>query len=92
MQKSLLILAALGIAAAPAFAQTTPPPASDQTAAAAKPKTVTKIVCERVRDEETTGSRVGSAPKVCKRVEVPADSAEAQKGKQASSPETQQGH
>jgi hypothetical protein len=92
MQKLLLTLAAFGMTAVPAFAQTTPPPAPGQTAATSKPKTVTKIVCERVRDEETTGSRVGSAPKVCKRVEVPADSAEAQKGKQASSPETQQGH
>lgn len=92
MQKSLLILAAFGISAAPAFAQTTPPPSSDQTAAAAKPKMVTKIVCERVREEETTGSRVGSAPKICKKVEVPADSAEAQKGQQSSTPQSQQGH
>ena len=39
----------------------------------AKPGAVKKQVCERVDAEETTGSRVGDAPKVCKIIEVPAD-------------------
>lgn len=68
MRKLFAALAVLGIATAPAVAQTTPQPAP-----AEKPKTVTKVVCERVNVEETTGSRLGSAPKKCKKVEVPVE-------------------
>jgi hypothetical protein len=44
---------------------------------------VKKIICERVDVEETTGSRLGSAPKVCKTVEVPAPKGGAASGQQA---------
>jgi hypothetical protein len=81
MQKLLLTLTAFGVFAAPALAQTAPNtsavPADPATSTAstpapiAKPKTVTKIVCERVDVEATSGSRLSSAPKICKKVEVP---------------------
>lgn len=70
MRKLLAALAVFGITAAPAMAKT-----ASQSAPAEKAKTVTKVVCERVRVEETTGSRLGSAPKKCKKVEVPAEGA-----------------
>lgn len=92
MQKLLLTFAAFGLSAAPAFAQTTPQPAPEQTTEAAKPKTVTKIVCERVEVEATSGSRLSSPPKICKKVEVPASTADAQKTNQSSIPQSQQGH
>ena len=70
MRKFLPIFAVLGLAAAPAMAQNTAPPAPVE-----KPKTVTKVVCERVIAEEETGSRLGAAPKKCRKVEVPATDA-----------------
>lgn len=36
---------------------------------------IKKTVCERVVIEETTGSRLGSAPKKCRTIEVPAPAA-----------------
>jgi hypothetical protein len=33
---------------------------------------IKKTICERVVIEETTGSRLGSAPKKCRTIEVPA--------------------
>jgi hypothetical protein len=68
MGKLLAALAVFGTTAAPALAQATPQPAPAQ-----KAETVTKVVCERVRFEESTGSRLGPAPKKCKKVEVPAE-------------------
>lgn len=68
MRKYLVVLAIFGAISVPATAQTAP--AADQ-AQSARPQTVKKVVCQRVDDEETTGSRLGSAPKVCKTVEVP---------------------
>jgi hypothetical protein len=68
MFKFVVALAIAGAMSVPALAQTAPA----QPAPAAKPQTVKKVVCQRIDDEETTGSRLGSAPKVCKTVEVPA--------------------
>lgn len=71
MRNLLPLFVVITVAAAPAAAQTT----SSQQPAGDKPKTVTKLVCERVNTEATTGSRLGSAPKVCKKVEVPVEGA-----------------
>ena len=68
MYKSLVVLAIFSTMSIPAAAQTAP---AANPAQAAKPQTVKKVVCQRVDEEETTGSRLGSAPKVCKTVEVP---------------------
>ena len=70
MRKFLPLFAVFAVASAPAVAQSAPQQSVE------KPKTVTKVVCERVSVEETTGSRLGSAPKVCKKVEVPAETAD----------------
>ncbi|MGI8705598.1 MAG: hypothetical protein ACR2JJ_07370 [Sphingomicrobium sp.] len=83
MRKSLAALAVFAISTVPAVAQ-----ASSQTAPVEKPKTVTKVVCERVSIEQTTGSRVRSAPKRCKKVEVLAPSATDEEAQKAHS----QGH
>jgi hypothetical protein len=86
MFKSLVALAIAGAMSAPALAQT----ATAQPAPVAKPQTVKKVVCQRVDVEETTGSRLGSAPKVCKTVEVPVTQGGSASGQQApagSSPE-----
>ena len=71
MRKSLFLLIGFAVSAAPAAAQTAPSKQPLPTEA----KTVTKIVCKRSDAEETTGSRLGSAPKVCKKVQVPAEDA-----------------
>ena len=57
---------------------TTPTPSSavdikSAQAAGSKPKMLSKQVCERVDEEETTGSRVGDAPQVCRTIQVPAE-------------------
>ena len=67
MRKCLALLAILAIPAAPAMAQST----TQTQPAAEKPKTVTKVVCERIRSDRT-GSRTGPTEKVCKKVEVAA--------------------
>jgi hypothetical protein len=67
MHKSLVVLAILSAMSVPAAAQTAP----SNPAQPAKPQTVKKVVCHRVDVEQDTGSRLGSAPKVCKTVEVP---------------------
>ena len=72
MPKLLPLFAVFAVTAAPAIAQN----AVSHQPAAAKQKMVTKVVCERVHVEEETGSRLGAAPKVCKKVEVPADGAD----------------
>jgi hypothetical protein len=81
MQKLLLIVAAIGVAAVPASAQTLMTPdvsAANQTVAnqavanaAPKPKTVQKRVCEKVEVERSTGSRLSSTTRICKTIEVP---------------------
>lgn len=77
MHKSLVALAVLGLFSSPATAQTAPqPPAPAANVPPAAPapaaNTVKKVVCHRVVIEETTGSRLGTAPKRCRTIEVPA--------------------
>jgi hypothetical protein len=67
MFKSLVVLAALSTMSSPAFAETTPPAQSQNSAGA--PQTVKKRVC--YQEEEDSYSRLGGR-KVCKTVEVPA--------------------
>ena len=89
MFPSVIVLALLGAANGQAFAQAqTPPappapnaaPATPVVAAENKPQTVKKVVCRRVDAEETTGSRLGSAPKVCKTIEVPIEAGKGERG------------
>lgn len=68
MRKSLSAFAVLTLAASPALAQTVPAEAQP----APEVKTVKKTVCQRIEVEGETGSRLGSATKVCKTIEVPA--------------------
>jgi len=77
MHKSLVSLFVLSVFASPAAAQSAPQPRAPAAGVtlpvpAATAKTVKKVVCERVVIEETTGSRLGSAPKRCRTIEVPA--------------------
>jgi hypothetical protein len=71
MSKALFVLGILGAMSSPAMAQTVPANPQSGTAATPKPQTIKKKVCQRIDDEETTGSRLGSAPVICKIVEVP---------------------
>ena len=71
MLKLVPLFAVLSVAATPAVAQTTTPPA--QPAEQAQPKTVKKVVCKKIVEERSVGSRLNSTTKVCKTVEVPAD-------------------
>jgi len=80
---------ALGLASA-AAAQTAQPQSAPAPAPQAKPQTVKKVVCQRVDDEETTGSRLGSAPKKCKTIEVPV-SASGGNGGGSNSPSPERG-
>lgn len=91
MSKYLIALAIAGAMSVPAAAQTAPQPPASQPQAA-KPQTVKKVVCERVDVEETTGSRLGSAPKKCKTVEVPAPRSGGSNGQQAPAPATSNGN
>lgn len=80
MQKLLVILAALGVIAAPAVAQNAQaaqqPESQPQTVPTEKPKTVKKVVCKRIEEEKSIGSRLSSTTKVCRTVEVPAPQAQ----------------
>jgi hypothetical protein len=69
MRKFLPAFAAFAVAATPAIAQTVP----TQPAPEAKAKMVKKKVCQTIKADRDTGSRLGSTTKVCKVVEVPAD-------------------
>jgi len=73
MQKTALVLVAFAVAAAPAIAQTAQP-GQIEAAAAAEQKVVKKVVCQKIEEDRTTGSRLGSTGKVCKTVKVPVDS------------------
>ena len=73
MQKMMLTLVAVGLFAAPAMAQTQAP--QPQAAPAPEKKFVKKLVCQKIEEDRTTGSRLGSTSKVCRTVKVPADSA-----------------
>ena len=77
MQKMLFMAAAVALGAAPAIAQGTTGTANvAQTEQVEKQKTVTKVVCKRIEETQTTGSRLGSAQKVCKKVDVPVTEAD----------------
>jgi len=89
MYKSLVALAICGAMSVPAVAQTAP---AAQSTPVAKPQTVKKVVCQRVDLEETTGSRLGSAPKICKTVEVPAPKSGMANGQDASASGAQTGN
>jgi hypothetical protein len=69
MRMFLPAFAIFALAATPAIAQTV----SSQMAPEAKVKTVKKKVCQTIKADRDTGSRLGSSTKVCKIVEVPAD-------------------
>lgn len=86
MHKSLVVLAIIGTMSVPAAAQVAP--ATTNQVQPAKPQTVKKVICERIDVEETTGSRLGSAPKRCRTVEVPAPKAKgsAHQGQHAPAP------
>ena len=89
MYKSLIVLAIFGTVSVPGAAQTAP--AANQ-AQPARPQTVKKVVCQRVDVEETTGSRLGSAPKVCKTVEVPVARGGTSNGQEAPAPSNSTGN
>jgi hypothetical protein len=89
MYKSLIVLAIFGTMSAPAATQTAP--AANQ-AQPARPQTIKKVVCQRVDVEETTGSRLGSAPKVCKTVEVPVARGGTSNGQEAPTPSNATGN
>jgi len=73
MHKFLFISAAFALGAAPAVAQTAP---AAQTTQVEKQKTVKKVVCKKIEEDQTTGSRLGSTSKICKTIEVPATEAD----------------
>lgn len=56
-------------------APTTTSPSDGRAVEAPKPQMIKKTVCRRVDVEQDTGSRIGSAPRVCKVIEVPAPAA-----------------
>lgn len=72
MRGVYLPLAVAACLSLPVMAQSNPPASDPATqAGAAKPQMEKKKVCERVDVEETTGSRLGAAPKKCRIIEVP---------------------
>ena len=81
MFKSLVALAILSAASAPALAENTSADATAATPApAAKPPTVKKRVCETV--DEDPYSRLGNR-RICRVIEVPAPATGGQSGHQA---------
>lgn len=84
MTLRLIGLVLLGAASVPTLAQAPAPAATSAPGSSAtseaKPKMVKKTICRRVDVEETTGSRLGSAPKVCTTVEVPARPGQGERG------------
>ena len=86
MRKLLSTFVILGFAATPALAQQAVP--QPETAPEPQVKMVTKVVCQRVEVEATSGSRLSSPPKICKKVTVPANDKEARNApRQPTSPE-----
>ncbi len=75
MRKLLPMFVILGMAGSPALAQQ----ASSQAEAPPAPQVrmITKVVCQKVDVEATSGSRLSSPPKICKKVTVPADDSQA---------------
>ena len=88
MRKSLVVLAIFSTISVPAAAQTAP--AANQ-AQPARPQTVKKSCASGSTSKRTTGSRLGSAPKVCKTVEVPVRGATAS-SQQAPAPNSATGN
>jgi hypothetical protein len=88
MNKFVIALALAGTMSVPAAAQAAP---EATPAPAAKPQMVKKTVCQRADDEETTGSRLGSAPKVCKTVLVPAPNGGTANNQQAPAANSERG-
>ena len=70
MRKFLVAFGVFALGATPSVAQTAPA----QTGQEQEVKMVKKTVCRRVETDGETGSRLGSTSKVCREVEVPADS------------------
>ena len=83
MRKLLPLLMIVAFAATPAIAQEAA--ASTAPAPAPQVKMVTKVVCQRVDVEATSGSRLSAVPRVCKKVTVPADGSQARNGSGAAS-------
>ena len=77
MRALLIAFVIAGTSASPAVAQTS----ADAEQAPAKAEYVEKVVCQKVEEEQSTGSRLGSTTKICKTVKVPL--AEADKDKKA---------
>ena len=86
MRKLLPMFVIFAVTSGPALAQQAP--AEPAQAPAPQVKMVTKIVCQRVDVEATSGSRLSSPPKICKKVTVPADENVARNApRQVTSPE-----
>ena len=67
MRKFLVALGVFALSATPSVAQTAPVQPEPAV------KMVKKTVCKRIETDGETGSRLGSTSKVCREVEVPAD-------------------
>ena len=72
MQKFVLTLVAFGLLSSPVMAQTALP-TDTETAPAPEQKFVKKLVCQKIEEDRTTGSRLGSTSKVCRTVKVAID-------------------
>lgn len=70
MRMFLVALGVFALSATPSVAQTAPVQPEQEPAV----KMVKKTVCKRIESDGETGSRLGSTSKVCREVEVPADS------------------
>ena len=73
MYRMLLSLAAFGLLASPAIAQAQAPGPHAHEAPAPEKKFVKKLVCQKIQEDRTTGSRLGSTSKVCRTVKVAVD-------------------
>ena len=70
MRMFLVAIGVFALSASPSVAQTDPVQPGQEPAV----KMVKKTVCKRIETDGETGSRLGSTTKVCREVEVPADS------------------
>ena len=69
MRMYLVALGVFALSATPSVAQTAPVQPGEPAV-----KMVKKTVCKRIETDGETGSRLGSTSKICREVEVPADS------------------
>lgn len=82
MRGVYLSLAVAACLSSPVMAQSNgQTPSSTPQAGATKPQMVKKKVCERIDVEETTGSRLGAAPKKCRIIEVPVKESTGERGR-----------